>query len=263
MTSASTKPWLVCHQPNPYADLRLFCLPYAGGGASIFRTWPDALPVSVEVVPVHLPGRETRISEQPFRRLQPLVGAIADAVAPHLSKPYAIFGHSMGALLGFELARHLRREGLPLPLHLFVSARDAPQHFEGCVQTYALPEPDFVEEVRGLNGTPSGVLEHPELRKLVLPVLRSDFELLQTYSYAHEPELDCPISAFGGQQDYRLTREHLEGWRKQTSASFTLDMLPGDHFFLRPSQQLLLDLISNKLNLRGCVPRSYRRGGSF
>lgn len=263
MISTSTKPWLVCPQPNPYADVRLFCLPYAGGGASMFRTWPNNLPVSVEVVPVHLPGRETRINEQPFKRLQPLVEAMADAVGPQLSKPYAIFGHSMGALLGFELARRLRREGLPLPLHIFVSARAAPQHFDRGTPTYALPEPDFVEEVRRLNGTPPGVLDHQELRKLMLPVLRSDFELLQTYRYPHEPKLDCPISAFGGEQDYGLNRGHLEGWREQTSASFSLDMLPGDHFFLRSSQQLLLDLISHKMNLRGCVSRSYRRVGSL
>lgn len=228
--------------------MRLFCLPYAGGGASIYRAWPALLPISVEVVPVHLPGRETRINEQPFTRLVPLVETLSTVLTPHLDKPFAIFGHSMGALIAFELARQLRRENKPRPVHLFLSGRDAPQLSKGCLQTYKLPEPEFVEEVKRLNGTPREVLEHQELKKLVLPSLRGDFEVVQTYSYTAEPRLDCSISAFGGLQDRSTSMFYLEGWREHTDASFSLDMLPGDHFFLRTAQHLLLDILSQKLN---------------
>lgn len=228
--------------------MRLFCLPYAGGGASIYRAWPGLLPISVEVVPVHLPGRETRINEQPFTRLVPLVETLSSVLTPHLDKPFAIFGHSMGALIAFELARQLRRENKPQPVHLFVSGRDAPQLAKAGHQTYKLPEPEFVEEVKRLNGTPKEVLEHQELKKLVLPSLRGDFEVVQTYTYTTEPKLDCSISAFGGLQDRSATMFHLEGWREHTSSSFSLDMLPGDHFFLRTSQHFLLDILSHKLN---------------
>ncbi len=260
-TTTATKPWLASHQPNPFADLRLFCLPYAGGGAAIYRAWPDFLPISVELVPVHLPGRETRINEPPFTRLRPLVETLAAVITPHLDKPFAIFGHSMGALIGFELARQLRREHKPQPVHLFISGRDAPHLAGGCLHTFQLPEPEFVEEVRRLNGTPKEVLDHQELRKLVLPSLRSDFEIVQTYAYLPEPKLDCPISVFGGLQD-RIPRLQLEGWREHTNAAFSLDMLPGDHFFLRTSQHRLLDMLSHKLNhIVGTLP--HRRRASW
>ena len=154
----------------------------------------------------------------------------------------------MGALIAFELARKLRRENHRLPVHLFISGRAAPQHLTDGTHMYDLPEADFVEEVKRLNGTPREVLEHPELRNLVLPLLRSDFEVVQTYRYVPEPKLDCPISAFGGLEDLDATHTHLEGWSEHTSAAFTLDMLPGDHFFLRTAQSLLLDILSHKLN---------------
>jgi medium-chain acyl-[acyl-carrier-protein] hydrolase len=241
-------PWLVWHRPNPEARLRLFCFPYAGGGALIFRTWPDGLPQTVEVCAVQPPGRETRLKEPPFTQLPPLVQALAPVLRPYLDKPFAFFGHSMGAIISFELARHLRREPGPQPLQLFVSGRRAPQVPDTDDLTYNLPEPEFMEELRRLNGTPQAVLEHPELMKLMIPTLRADFELIQTYAYTPEPPLDCPLSVYGGLQDEDVSREHLEGWREQTTAAFVSRMFPGDHFYLHTSQQLLLRTLSQELH---------------
>src|SRR5215213_1931004 len=124
MTSTYTAtPWFMSQRPNPRARLRLFCFPYAGGGAAIYRLWPQNLPSEVEVCGAHLPGRGTRLREQPFTGLDALVDAAAEAIAPSLDKPFALFGHSMGAMISFELARRLCDQGRPQPTHLFVSGR--------------------------------------------------------------------------------------------------------------------------------------------
>lgn len=185
MTSALiTSSWLTCSSPNHQAILRLLCFPYAGGGANIFRTWQDNLPTTVEVCPVQLPGRERRLLEPPFTDLRFLVEAAARALLLYLDRPFAFFGHSMGATISFELARHLRQEKNVKPVHLFVSGRRAPQLPERHASTYDLPGAEFLEELRRLKGTPKEVLEHPELMELMLPLLRADFELIQTYQYS-------------------------------------------------------------------------------
>jgi medium-chain acyl-[acyl-carrier-protein] hydrolase len=241
-------PWLVIPRENPSARLRLFCFPYAGGTAMTYRRWPECLPGGVEVCAVQPPGRGDRLREKPFVSLLPLVRAIAAAIAPRLDKPFAFFGHSMGAMVSFELARHLRAEWRRLPAHLFISGRRAPQLDRSERVTYNLPESEFIDSLRDLNGTPPEVLEHRELMQLMSPLLRADFAVCQTYDYRHEPPLDCPLTAFGGLSDREVSRRQLEAWREQTSAPLVLRMLPGDHFFLNSAQSTLLSLLSHELN---------------
>lgn len=239
--------WVICTKPNPQANLRLFCFPYAGGGALSFRTWPNGLSTTIEVCAVELPGRGTRMRLAPFTQLEPLVEALAQALLPNLNKPFALFGHSMGGLVSFELARLIRRKYGLLPVHLFVSGRRAPQVPDLDPPIHALPEPAFLDELRRYNGTPEAVLENKELMQLLLPILRADFAVLETYVYTTEPPLGCPITAFGGLQDCKVSCDHLEAWRNQTSASFSLQMLPGDHFFLNSAQALLLQSLTQHL----------------
>jgi medium-chain acyl-[acyl-carrier-protein] hydrolase len=239
--------WFVRPRPQPQARLRLFCLPYAGGAASIFRTWSACLPPSIEVWPIQLPGRETRFHDPCLTRLDDLTAILVAVLRPHLTLPYAIFGHSMGALIGFALARRLRDEHVAQPQHLFASARRAPQIPRTDPPTYDLPEPAFLAELRRLDGTPEAVLQHDELRALMLPILRADFELNETYRYRPAPPLACPISAFGGLADPTLTRADLDLWREQTSASFRLRMVAGNHFFLQSAQAALLQAIAQDL----------------
>jgi medium-chain acyl-[acyl-carrier-protein] hydrolase len=243
--------WIAFRKPNPQGRLRLFCFPYAGTGASIFRTWSDGLPDHVEICPVELPGRGTRLMETPFTQLSPLIQALAEAVAPLLDKPFAFFGHSLGALVSFELARQLRRQSGVQPQRLFVSADRAPQIPPRHRPTHALPEKQFLEELRRLNGTPGKILDHAELMQIMLPILRADFAVYQTYVYTPEPPLDCAIFGFGGLQDNRISRGDLEAWREQTTVSFSLRMFPGDHFFLTATQKPLLQALSQEL--RGLV----------
>jgi len=246
-TATAFDPWVACRKPNPQARLRLFCFPYAGTGASIFRTWSDGLPADVEVCPVQFPGRGTRLMETPFTQLEPLVQALAQALVPLMDKPFAFFGHSLGALVGFELARQLRRQSGVQPVRLFVSADRAPQFPHRERPMHALPDEEFLVELRRLNGIPGKVLEEVELMRTMLPVLRADLAVCETYVYSTEPPLNCPISTFGGLQDRRVNRGDLEGWREQTSVSFSLRMFPGDHFFWHTTQPLLLQVLSQEL----------------
>jgi medium-chain acyl-[acyl-carrier-protein] hydrolase len=240
--------WLVYPRPNPQASFRLFCFPYAGGGSITYRAWVDSLPDSIELGLILLPGRETRLSEPAFKQVAPLVQVLARVLQPHLVKEFAFFGHSMGAIITFELARQLRRlQGLS-PTHLFVSGRGAPQVPDSSMPTYNLPEPELLIELKRLRGTPCEVLENPELMRLILPALRADFELVQTYSYSSELPLDCPITAFGGQEDEEIASQDLEAWREQTKKAFSLHILPGDHFFINSQRLLLLKKLSEELN---------------
>jgi medium-chain acyl-[acyl-carrier-protein] hydrolase len=236
--------WITCPKPNAQAKLRLFCFPYAGGAAWNFRTWHCDLPANVEVCPLELPGRGTRILSSPFTRMEPLVEAIAIALQPYLDKPFAFFGHSMGGLVSFEVSRFLRREWGILPLQLFVSGRRAPQVPNSHSLIHDLPETEFLEKLRALNGTPAEVLEHKELMELMIPILRADFAVLETYLYTQEPPLACPIAVFGGLQDRDVSAIDLEAWREQTSDSFQLKLFPGDHFFLNSARSLLLQSLA-------------------
>ncbi len=195
-TTPTSKAWVTFPKPNPEASLRLFCFPYAGGNSSIFRTWPNSLLKTVEVSPIELPGRAAQMRLAPFTRLEPLVQTVAQDLMPYLNKPFAFFGHSMGALVSFELTRVLRRDYGISPVHLFVSGRQAPQIPDSTQPIHALPEPEFKEELRRLNGTPTAILENAELMKLILPTLRADFAVIETYIYMNEPPLDCPIQHF-------------------------------------------------------------------
>jgi phosphopantetheine--protein transferase-like protein len=248
MTTGTEGAWVTCPRPNPQARLRLFCFPYAGGGTAIFRLWPASLP-NVEVCPIRLPGREARLREPPFTRLGPLVEALAKGIRPHLDKPFAFFGHSMGSLIAFELARHLRdRLGLS-PVHLFVSGRGGPQFMAGLV-LHTLPEQAFRDELRRLQGTPAEVLDNEELMTFFGPMLRADFAVVETYTYLPGPPLDCPLSAFGGLQDANWgDEEGVAGWREHTRGPFRLRMLPGHHFFVNTAAPLVLQAIAEDLSV--------------
>ena len=244
---APTDPWTIYARSNQQARLRLFCFPYAGGSASIYRTWSEELPPEVAIYPIQLPGRETRLMEPPFTQMPATVEALGEALRPHLTMPFAFFGHSMGALIGFELARYLREKQQRGPVHLFVSGRRAPQVPAPDPPIYHLPEDEFLEEVRRYNGTPNGLMENAELMKVVLPALRADFTSIETYEYTPGEPLACSISAFGGLHDSRVSHESILAWREQASGNFTVRMLPGDHFFLHSDRASLLRYLSEDL----------------
>ena len=249
MSNVSTRPddWVICHRPNPQARLRLFCIPYSGSGTSIFRTWPNDFPAEIEVCAIRLPGRENRLREPPFTQLAPLTEILAQALRPYLDKPFAFFGHSVGALISFDVTRQLRRQGDPEPAYLFVSGRRAPQLPIPEPLAHMLSEVEFRERLHALNGVPESILHDPEMMELFLPTLRADFTIHETYIYTAEPPFNCPITIFGGLQDREASRAELDAWREHTRHRFKLRMLPGDHFFLHPEQSTLLQAIAQDL----------------
>ncbi len=248
MTGLRATDWVTRYEPNPDARLRLFCFPYAGGGPHIFRGWSGGLSREVEVCPIQLPGRGSRIKEPPFTELLQLARALAEGLLPLLDKPFAFFGHSMGALIGFELARQLRRERGIEPAHLFVASRRAPQLPESSPQMHALSDASFIQALRNLGGMPEEIFQHAELLRLMLPILRADVTLVETYVYKKEEPLNCPISVFGGIFGRDVSRYELESWRGQTRRNFTLQMFPGNHFFLVDDRALLLKAIAQDLS---------------
>ncbi len=247
MSLALTKdPWIAFHKPRPEARLRLFCLPFAGGGAISYREWPAEVPAEIEVIPVQLPGRERRLREPSFTRMDPLIDALSAAMAPYLDKPFAIFGHSMGAAIGYEWARLLKREQGLAPEKLLVSARRAP-HLSSEDKHYLLPDQEFISHLREMNGTPSEVLENPELMQLLLPLLRADFELNDTHEPLLQPLLDCPVTVYGGLEDAEVSRDDLTAWVDVTTGGYKLRMFAGDHFYLHDGRDSLIGAVVEDL----------------
>lgn len=252
---ATGNSWLAQVKPNATAGIRLFCVPFAGGDPSAFAGWPEGLPSSIEVCPVLLPGRWTRLREPLFTDIVPLVRALGESLLPLLDKPFALFGHSTGALICFELTRWLRTERHVQPTHLFACACGAP-HLPGRTEPiHSLSEPEFVEKLRTFQGIPGGVLDEPELREIVLRILRADFHLTETYVCRDERPLACPITAFGGSHDPFVNRASLKAWREQTSGRFKSRIFPGSHMFLKAHARSVLNAIGNELrNAPGVQP---------
>jgi medium-chain acyl-[acyl-carrier-protein] hydrolase len=240
--------WFQRRHHRPGARMRLFCFPHAGGGVATYRVWADRLPPDIDVCAVQMPGRDARAREAPCSDLPLLVESLAAGLAPHVDLPFAFFGHSLGALVAFEVTRQLRRQGGPLPVHLIVSARRAPQLPNVDTPTYDLPEPAFVDTlVRRYNGIPPAVLAEPELLAMFLPVLRADLEMTETYRYAPEDPLDVPITVLGGLEDRLAARADLAAWKDMTRAAFSLHMMAGGHFFVHTAPDEPLRIVTRQL----------------
>ncbi|WP_225931589.1 type I polyketide synthase [Leptolyngbya sp. 7M] len=260
-SAASKSVWIHHLQPNSQAALRLFCLPYAGAGASLFRAWQEHVSSSIELCPIQLPGREERLGEPPVTRLPALVEQLVPQLQPYLDKPFAVFGHSLGALIGFELTRELRRQNHPLPVCLFVSGCRAPQIPDFTRPVHRLPDQQFVAALKQYNGLSDDLLQHPEVLQFFLPILRADFAIWETYFYKTENPLSMPILAFGGETDPKVSRTELEAWQTQTQTQFSSIFLPGDHFFIRQHiatiavnvTKAIYEAVRTQLRVGGCA----------
>jgi medium-chain acyl-[acyl-carrier-protein] hydrolase len=226
-------PWIVRHQPRPQARARLFCFAHAGGGASAYRLWSAGLPVEVEVCAVLLPGREGRLHEPPVSNLTALVDGVMPDLLALADRPFALFGHSMGAVVAGEVARTLHARGGPEPLALFASSR-RPAHVPGTeTPLHPLSDDAFVTEIRRrYGGIPAEVLAEPDLMALLLPSLRADMHALETHRPTRRPPIACPIIALGGSDDRLTPIQHLDAWRDETSGAFRARQFPGGHFYI-------------------------------
>ena len=248
LTSPATNLWLRISQPRPQARLRLFCFPYAGGSASIYRTWPQHLPADVEVCAMQLPGRENRIRERPFTDVVELVRVLLPNLLPYLDKPFALFGHSMGSLIAYELAQQLQQYS-QTPTHLLVSGRRAPTLPEPEALLHTLPSDEvFLAELqRRYQNIPAVLFEDAELRELFMPLLRADLTLVETYECTAQTPLSCPLVALGGVDDARVSQAELQAWQALTHENFAFHRFPGGHFSLNEQVQPLLATIASYL----------------
>lgn len=247
MSATRDNPWLVRPRPLTAPAQRLFCFAHAGGSPAIFHSWSAALPETVELCAVQLPGRGRRYDDPPYSRMEPLIKALAPALRPALDVPFALFGHSLGALVAFELARTLQAEGRAAAF-LLAAGCPAPQSLPPDEILHTLSKDDLLAALRRLNGIAPQLWEEKELLDLLLPALRADLALYETYEYCQGPPLSCPIIAAAGRQDPRARASQLEGWRRQTGARFDLHLFPGDHFFLNSARSRLLRLIRRELD---------------
>jgi medium-chain acyl-[acyl-carrier-protein] hydrolase len=231
--------WIKRFTPVPGAHGRLICFAHAGGSALSFREWSTWLP-GVEVLCVQPPGREERLGEPPLREVGAVVDSLLEALRPWLDRPFAFFGHSLGTLQAYEMAQRLRQVEAPQPAHLLVSAHRAPHLPPSRRVLHALPQAEFVSELRRLGGTPSAVFDVPELLELIGPTIRADLEMTERYEWRELPPLDCPITAFGGTEDDRVDPHEVRQWDRHTRARFESHFFPGGHFYLREHLQPLL-----------------------
>lgn len=213
----------------------------------MYRKWVDDLPPELDLYAVQLPGREFRIREASFTQLEPLIQELVRVLNPLLEQPFALFGHSMGATVAFELARALRRRGARQPLMLGASGRIAPHFRSRFTPVQELTEAQLVEKLRKSGGLPDYVINEPELMAMVLPLVRSDYKIVDGYRLAPEPPLTCPIAAFYGLNDALTTPEEISGWQQHTTGAFSVQAFPGDHFFLANARREILSTLSRGL----------------
>lgn len=237
--------WLPYYRPSKKAVLRLFCFPYAGGGASFYKNWSRYLPETIEVCALQLPGRESRLSESPCSEIRELVADITQITAGD-RMPFALFGHSMGALLAFACARDARLNYGKCPSRLFVSARRAPHLPPRQSMVWALPRHDLLRKIRQLDGTNETVLASDELMDLYLPAIRADFKVNDTIiEFSQDSRLPCPVTAFGGAFDPEMSYHELSTWSDYTMAEFSVNVFDGGHFYLRDQPSRFLECLAD------------------
>lgn len=239
--------WAKCYAEQPSPRWRLICFPYAGAGASTFMRWrlPDEL--GAEVWSVQLPGRENRYEEPPIRRLAPMVSALAAELRPLSGVAFAFFGHSMGALLAFELARLLRRNGQPQPRHLFVSAHRSPDLVPWRPAISTLPNRAMLARLDEMAWPSTSALHDRDLFRALAPTMRADFELCETYAYHDDEPLDVPLTAFAAVDDPEVRADEVQSWKRHTTAGFQMHSVTQGHLFLRDCAPYVLGRIADAL----------------
>jgi len=231
--------WLVS-QPGPARRMRLYCFSYAGGSAASYYAWQGQLDPAIEVCAIQLPGRGARLCEPPLRSLAVLVDMLAHVIEDGDGLPFAFFGHSLGGLLAFELARDCQRRGRAMPERLFVSGSAAPQCRALSRRLHELNDVELIAALRQYNGAPAAVLDNPELMELMLPTVRADFALSADYVYRAGERLAIPISVYGGDRDPHVRFEELAHWQDETGEPVKMQCFPGDHFFIQSAREAVL-----------------------
>ncbi|RPI30873.1 MAG: thioesterase [Chloroflexota bacterium] len=255
METQTIQSWPRADQQGQVGQITLFCIPYSGASASFYRAWSNKHPM-INICPIELPGHGMRISEPLYTSIAPLIEDAAKTILNHLPGQFAFFGHSMGALISYELTRYLSANYRAEPVHLFVSGHGAPDYQDAEPPIHELPDEEFIEKIHEMNSTDEAFFACTELREMFLPILRADFTVCETYQYQPGASLRCPITALGGIGDLSVPRSALEAWKTHTSRPFKVLMFSGDHFFLKQHMAIIMEILAREL-LGGGTPVCY------
>jgi medium-chain acyl-[acyl-carrier-protein] hydrolase len=243
--------WFTDFGQGADAPIRLFAFAHAGGGANVFSHWNKALP-GAHVLAARLPGRESRIAETAHSAMDTLIDALAEQIAPRLDRPFVFYGHSLGGLIAFELAHRLREQGLRQPERLLVGAYRSPERKSPHPQLHALTDADLVTGLKRYDSMPQSIIDSPELMALLVPMLRADFSLFETYIYRERAPLDQPIVIYYGNDDRMVEPAEMDGWRTKSSADVRLHPIDTGHLFHLRNETELLELIA--IEMRDIMP---------
>lgn len=243
-----TDRWIRRFHPASDATIRLVCFPHAGGSASFFFPLSHALPPSVEMVAIQYPGRQDRRTEPCLTSIEELAGAIMQPLLTWLDKPVALFGHSMGASIGFEVAYRLEDEGVA-PAALFASSRRAPSRHRDEEQMHLRDDKGLIAEIKALNGTDVQAIDDEDILRMVLPAIRADYRVAETYRWQPKRPLRTPIHAHIGESDPKVTPDEAQAWQTHTTAAFSLTTYPGGHFYINNHVPQLIQAISSELGV--------------
>ncbi len=239
-------PVIVRLSEHSHPATKLFCLPYAGGPATLYKKWSVPLQ-AFDIYGVQIAARAASGDDAVMQRVDSCVAWLIDKIAALTSEPYALFGHSVGALLAFETARALQAMDCPLPVRLFVSGFPAPQLPRRLPAFHDLPLQKLLAVAQRLDAVPSAAFKNQDLIELLLPILRADLALAELYTYSPAPPLPVPITCFGGLADATVGRAQLSEWQDQTSSGFTLKMLPGNHMFVHSAYKRICHEIEREI----------------
>jgi len=227
--------------------VRLVCFPHAGGSASFYVPFARSLPADVDVLAVQYPGRQDRRADKPIEDILELADRIFEALRPWAGRPLAFFGHSMGAVVAYEVARRLEQETGTRLSALFASGRRAPSRRPGEMAVHLRDDDGVIAELERLSGTDTALLDNEELLQMILPPIRSDYRALEKYVHRPGPKLTCPITVLVGDADPQITLDEARAWRDHTAGGFGMRVFPGGHFFLSSQQAQVSEVIRERL----------------
>jgi medium-chain acyl-[acyl-carrier-protein] hydrolase len=249
--AAAASTWFFRPKINQRAKIHLFCFPYAGGNAEIYHSWPDYLPDEIEMIAIQYPGHLKSLGEKPFTRMSALVAAIYDEIKDYFDKPYAFFGHSMGAMITYDLCQYLNSKNAPLPVHIFQAARRAPHIQSIQPALHSMSTAEIISVMRNFSMLPEEIISNDYILQLILPGIIADFEIVETWQYNPQAKpLHVPMTVFCGVNDNQATRNDMEAWRKHTTGEFKIYIYPEQHFFIHHEQirQNLIRIVAGTLN---------------
>ena len=241
--------WLFVPQNKVAPDIRIICFPYAGGSSATYMQWKNELPKNVELVIIQAPGKGARMFEPLHHSMSELIDDLLQHISPVLEKPYVLLGHSLGSRVAFELMVKLQERGSPLPEHFFALGSRGPHIYSEEEISYKLPDAEFIEHIKTLNGTPQEILDNQEMMKFLMPILRADFKISETYTYKGTATFDIPLSVLGGIEDKAVSLYQLQSWKGFFSKPMDLHQLAGDHFFIDTNKQGVLKIVNKVLLL--------------